>query len=49
MEGRDTVPLMAAILLALAAALMSGSPVVRHDVSRYVIEVFTPQTADLGD
>jgi hypothetical protein len=44
----DRLPVTAALLLALAAAILSSGQTVRQDVVRYVSEVFSPQTPDLG-
>jgi hypothetical protein len=48
MQGWDTVPVTAALVLALAAAVLSSGPSVRYDLSRHLSEVFTPQITDLG-
>jgi hypothetical protein len=44
----DRLPVTAALLLALAAAILSSGQAVRQDMVRYVTEVFVPQSADLG-
>jgi hypothetical protein len=48
MQGWDRLPVTAALLLAIAAAILSSGPAMRLDAVRYVTEVFVPQTPDLG-
>ena len=48
MQLWDNVPVTTALLLAVAAAVMSSRPVTRQEVSDYLSEALAPQVADLG-
>jgi hypothetical protein len=44
----DNLPIVIALPLALAAALMSGNAQARQDVSEFIAEALAPQPVDLG-
>jgi hypothetical protein len=44
----DNLPIVIALPLALAAALMSGNAHARQAVSMFITEALAPQTADFG-
>jgi hypothetical protein len=44
----DNLPIVIALPLALAAALMSGNAQARQAVSTFITEALAPQPADLG-
>ena len=48
MQCWNNLPVTAALLLAVAAAVMSSRPVARQDVSHYFSEALAPQVSDLG-
>ena len=48
MQWWNNLPVTAALLLAVAAAVMSSRPVTRQDVSDYLSEALAPQMVDLG-
>ena len=48
MQWWNNVPVTAALLLAVAAAVMSSRPVTRQDMREYLSEALVPQVADLG-
>jgi hypothetical protein len=44
----ENLPVLVALLLAMAAALVSGDTQARQGVTRFLAEALQPQTADLG-
>ena len=48
MELWNNVPVSVAVLLALAAAVMSSSPATRQKITLFSVEAFMPNVADLG-
>jgi hypothetical protein len=44
----ENLPVLVALLLAMAAALVSGDTQARQGVTRFLTEALQPQTADLG-
>jgi hypothetical protein len=44
----ENLPILIALPLAIAAALMSGGPQVRRDVTIFLTDALKPQAADLG-
>ncbi len=48
MQRWDNLPVAAALLLAIAAAVMSSQPLARQEVTNYLSEALAPQMADLG-
>jgi hypothetical protein len=44
----DTLPIVIALPLALAAALLSGNAQARQEVREFVAEALAPQPVDLG-
>ena len=48
MQYWNNLPVTTALLLAIAAAVMSSRPVTRQDVSDHLSEALAPQVADLG-
>jgi hypothetical protein len=48
MEALEHLSVMIALLLAMAAALMSSDAEARREVTAFFAEAFRPQVADLG-
>jgi hypothetical protein len=48
MRALEMVQMLAALLLAGLAALMSGGAEARHEVSNYLVEALNPVLPDLG-
>jgi hypothetical protein len=44
----ENLPVLVALLLAMAAALVSGDTQARQGLTRFFTEALRPQTADLG-
>jgi hypothetical protein len=44
----ENLPVLVALLLAMAAALMSSDTQARQEVTKFLTEALQPQTADLG-
>jgi hypothetical protein len=49
MEALEHLTIMIALLLAMAAALMSSDAEARREVSAFFAEAFRPQAADFSD
>lgn len=45
----DQVSVVVAVVLAMAAAVMSSGPQVLQGIADYSVEALSPQSADLGD
>ena len=48
MELWNNIPVSVAVLLALAAAVMSSSPSTRQKITLFSIEALMPNVADMG-
>jgi hypothetical protein len=49
MSTWETMPIVAALLLATVAAVMSSGPEVSREVTSYVAAALTPPASDLGE
>ena len=45
----ETMPTIAALLLATVAAVMSGNPAMPQEVTSFVVAAMAPTAADLGE
>jgi hypothetical protein len=48
MEVWENLPILVALLLAVAAALVSSDTEARQEVTSFFVEALKPQTVDLG-